>query len=237
MTITRYCFRKGSHICGPSGTEQHISAQQENLSNIMMTDFQERYGMQSQVMQNLNNLLTPIAEAGPDQQGWGPQERAAVNTQIGEGVGTNYAKATQSLNTVLGARGGGNEVLPTGSSAALQATLASAAANQQSSEQLAATEANYGQGRKNWQEATQGLDALASQYNPQSFGSGAQSGYSSAFGMADKIAQEKSQEEASIAGGVASLALDAATFGAGGRKYGCRFWYRRLFLRRNTGFR
>src|SRR5712664_2439534 len=31
-------------------------------------------GQQSSVLQNLNTMLTPIAEAGPDQQGFGAQE-------------------------------------------------------------------------------------------------------------------------------------------------------------------
>lgn len=181
----------------------------------MSADFAERYGKQSAVLQNLNNMLTPIAEAGPDQQGFGANELAALNTQAGEGVGANYAKASQALNNTLAARGGGSEVLPTGASAALKGTLASSAANELSREQTGITEANYGQGRQNWQHATAGLSALANQYDPTSFGSGAQKGFDSSFGMADKISQENNQKEAEIAGGITSLAMDAATFGAG----------------------
>jgi len=106
--------------------------------------------------------------------------------------------------------------LPTGARAALQGTLASSAADQMSKEQLGITEANYATGRQNWKEATAGLSALANQYDPTAFSSGAQKGYSSAFGMADQIQQEKNQEQTTIASGITSLAMDAATFGAGG---------------------
>jgi hypothetical protein len=203
-------------MCGPSSQEKAIAGEQQSLASLLSADFSQRFSEQSSTLQNLNNLLTPIAEAGPDQQGFGAQELAALGTQVGEGVGANYSKATQSLNNVLAARGGGGEVLPTGSSAALQATLASSAADQMSKEQLGITEANYSQGRKNWQEATAGLSALANQYNPGEFSGQAQKGYDSAFGMADKIQQENNQAQAEIIGGIGSIAMDAATFGMGG---------------------
>jgi hypothetical protein len=203
-------------MCGPSGQEQAIAGQQQNLSTILASHFGERFGQQSAVLQNLNNLLTPISLAGPDQQGFGPQELAALNTQASEGVGANYAKASVALNNVLAARGGGQEFLPTGAAASLKGTLASAAADTLSREQSAITTANYGQGRQNWQQATAGLSALANQYDPTAFSGQSQSGYNSAFGMAHTINQEQSQKEAAIAGGIAALGLGAATFGAGG---------------------
>jgi hypothetical protein len=201
-------------MCGPSGAEQNISNEQDSLSSLLSADFSQRWASQTSTLANLNQMLTPISEAGPDQQGFGPQEQAAINTQIGEGVGQNYAKATQALNNTLDARGG-NEYLPTGSSAALQGTLASSAANQLSQEQLGATEANYTQGRQNWQTATAGLNALAGEYNPGQFSGQAQSGFNSSFSMANQIQQQTNQEQADIAGGVVSLGMDAATFGAG----------------------
>jgi len=131
-------------MCGPSSQETAIAGQQQSLSTLLASNFSERFGQQSAVLQNLNTMLTPIAEAGPSQQGFGTPELAALNTQAAEGVGANYSKATQSLNNVLAARGGGSEVLPTGARGALQETLASSAADQMSKEQLGITEANYG---------------------------------------------------------------------------------------------
>lgn len=206
--------RTGRRICGPSGQEKSIEASQQSLSSLLSSDFSERFGQQSAVLQNLSNMLTPISEAGPDQAGFGPQELAALGTQVGEGVGANYAKASQALNNTLAARGGGNEFLPTGASAALKGTLASSAANQLSAEQLAITRANYGQGRQNWQQATAGLSALANQFDPTAYSSGAQKGFDAAFGMSNAINQQQNQETADIIGGVTALA-GAATGGLG----------------------
>jgi hypothetical protein len=182
----------------------------------LASHFGERFGQQSQILQNLSGMLTPIAEGGPSQQGFSGEELAALNTQASEGVGRNYEKASVALQNTLAARGGGNEYLPAGSAASLKGTLASAAADQLSSEQLGITRANYGQGHQNWQQATAGLQALADQFDPTGYSSGAQSGYQSAFGMAHTINQEQSQKEAAIAGGILSAGMDAATFGLGG---------------------
>lgn len=203
-------------MCGPSSQAGPLAAQTTSLATTLAGNYNQYFANQSAVLGNLNAMLTPIAQAGPDQQGFGPRELAALQTQTGEGIGANYAKATQALNTQLAARGGGNEYLPTGAGAALRGTLASAAANELSQANIGITEANYGQGRQNWREATAGLNALAQEYNPNPAASGAQSGFGSAFGMYDKIQQEKNQKEAAIAGGITSLATGALTFGMGG---------------------
>src|SRR5258707_15868134 len=197
-------------MCGPSGQETAIAGQQQDLSTLLSSDFSQRFGQQSAVLQNLNSMLTPIAQAGPDQQGFGASELAALGTQAAEGVGANYSKATQALQNTLAARGGGSEVLPTGARAALQGTLASSAADQMSKEQLGITEANYATGRQNWKEATAGLNALANQYDPTGFSGQAQKGFDSALGMADKINQQNNHMTADIIGGITALGGAAA---------------------------
>jgi len=146
----------------------------------------------------------------------GATELAALNTGAQEGVAADYAKASRSLNNQLAVRGGGSEVLPTGSRDALKGQLASAAANESSRQSQAITEANYNLGRQNWQQATAGLTQLGQLYNPTPFASLAQSGNNDAFQMSNQINQQKNQKTAAIAGGLASLGLDAATFGMGG---------------------
>ena len=202
-------------MCGPSSQQEALAGQGANFSTILSSNYAKNFGAQSQILQNLTNMFTPIAEAGPDQQGFGANELAALNTQAGEGVGRNYAKAGQALNTVLGSRGGGNEVLPTGAAATLRGNLAASAANELSGEQLNITRANYAQGRQNWSQATAGLDALAQQYNPNAIAGEATTANQNAFGEATKIQDMKNQEQAAIAGGIASIGMDAATFGAG----------------------
>ena len=202
-------------MCGPSASEQMISGQQQSLASTLQANYNNYFGKQSQTMQNLNSIFTPIAQAGPDQQGFGANELAALNTNAQEGVGNQYAKAQRVLNNNLSARGGGNEFLPNGARTELDASLASAAANESARQSQAITTANYAQGRSNWLTATAGLNALAQEYNPEGIASGAESGYNSAFGMADKINQEKNQKAAAIAGGIAGLALGPLAGGLG----------------------
>jgi hypothetical protein len=201
--------------CGPSGQQETLAAGGASLSSLLAANYQQNFGAQSKVLSDLNNAYSPIVAAGPDQQGFGPQELAALHTQAGEGVGANYAKASQALNNTLAARGGGNEVLPTGSEAQLRATLASSAANQLSNEELGITRANFATGRQNWEKATAGLDALSRDYNPTAFGELATGANREAFNEASKIQDMKNQKEASIAGGITSVLGSALTFGAG----------------------
>src|SRR6267142_486867 len=112
-------------MCGPSPEQEAAASGQLSFSQLLQGNYGQRYDLQSKALSNLNNILTPIAQAGPD-QGIGSRELTALNTQAGEQVGANYAKAAQSLNTGLAARGGGNEYLPTGGAATLRAQLASA---------------------------------------------------------------------------------------------------------------
>jgi hypothetical protein len=187
-------------MCGSSSSEKQLGAQEQSFSSTLQSNYAKNFGAQSADLSALNNIFTPIAEAGPDQQGFGPQELAAMNTTAGEGVGQNYAKATQSLNAGLAARGGGNEVLPSGAETQLKAGLASAGANQMSQEQLGITKANYDQGRANFGNATAGLNALAEEYNPNQIASSANNANQSAFGEADKINQQNNQWQSDIAG-------------------------------------
>jgi hypothetical protein len=182
---------------------------------LLQANYSQNFGAQSAALQNLNNIFTPIAEAGPNQQGFNAQQLAAYNTQIGEGVGQNYAKASQALNTQLASQGGGNEFLPSGAAGALKSNLATAAANQQSQEQLAVTQANYATGRQNWQQATAGLNALVGEYNPNAIAGQATGATQGAFQDQTKVQDMKNQEVASIVGGITGLATGGLMGGLG----------------------
>lgn len=203
-------------MCGPSQAQEQLAGQEASFSQLLSSNYQSRFGAQSQVLQNLNNMLTPIAQAGPDQQGFGPQELAALNTESGQGVGATYSQAQQAVQTQLASQGGGNEVLPTGASAVLRGNIANAASSELSQERLGITRANYAQGRQNWQQAEAGLHALSGEYDPNAIAGETTSANQGAFGEATKVQQMKNQRQAAIAGGIASLAGDALTFGMGG---------------------
>lgn len=200
-------------MCGPSQQQEALAGQETAFSNLLQSNYNTNFGAQSAELQKLNNTFTPIAQAGPDQQGFGPQELAALNTQAGEGIAANYAKAQQSLNTNLSAQGGGNEFLPTGAESQLKSSLATAGANELSNAQIGITEANYNQGRTNYNNATAGLQALQADYAPNQIASETTNANQGAFGEQTKIQDMKNQEVASIAGGITGLATPFLTGG------------------------
>jgi hypothetical protein len=197
---------QGIQVCGPSHDQETLFGNSQALSTLMAANFNQRFADQSELINSLRTVMTPIVNAGPDQQGMGPQELAALKTQSGESVGQNYAKATAALNNQLAVRGGGAGDVTSGAEGQLKSELASAAAAQSSNEDLAITKANYDLGRQNWLQATAGLNALVGETNPGQLGSLSLDANKNAFGEATQIQDMKNQEEASIAGGVTALA-------------------------------
>jgi hypothetical protein len=206
-------------MCGASSQEETIAGQQQGMSNTLQSNYNTNYGAQSQELSKLNNLLTPIANAGPSQTGFAAPETAALNTELGEGVGSNYASAAKQLNTQLDSEGGGNSGDTNfGGKSQLKETLASGAANNLATGQSQIESANYAQGNKNWQAATSGLQALGSEYNPSQIAGEATTSTNQAFGSASNNANATAQQFGEIAGGVAALGqagAKIATAGAG----------------------
>lgn len=199
---------------GPSSQETSNQAQTQGLANTYAADFNQNYGQQQGILKGLQAAYNPIVQAGPNQQGFGGAELAALNTSAGEGVGNNYAKASQALNNSLAARGGGSEALPTGASAALKGQLASSAAATQSQANLAITQANYQQGRNNWQNALSGLSNVSQQEAPGQYGQLASSEEATAFSQGKQLAAQKSAELGNIIGDVGSIASSFLPGGA-----------------------
>jgi hypothetical protein len=198
--------------CGPSAPETATAGQQSSTAQQLASNYGSQFGAQSAITSNLTNILNPIAEAGPDQQGFGANETAAINTDIGQGTGTNYAHADQALQTQEAGRGGGAESLPSGVNAQLGAGIATSAAQTQSNEQLGATEANYAQGRANFGNAVSGLDTVAGIENPLGYAGAATGANQAAFGDEQSIQQQQNQwiqDTAGLVGGLGSAAIGA----------------------------
>jgi hypothetical protein len=202
-------------LCGPTGAEKSIAGQQSSMSTMLNANYATSFAGQDQILGHLNNILSPTAEAGPDQQGFGANELADLNTSAREGVGQNYAKASQSLNNTLAARGGGDSFMPNGAADQLRSGLASSAANESSKEELGIDEANYGQGRTNYNNAVGGLENVAGQYNPNATANAATGASQAAFGDQQAIQQSQDAWIGDVTGLVGGLAGAAATAYAG----------------------
>jgi hypothetical protein len=203
-------------LCGPSANENTLQANEQSLSNTLSQDFSSRYAGQTNTLNTLNGILTPIAQAGPSQQGFSPQQLAVENTQAINSTGANYANASRALASRGAIYGGAG--LTSGIQEAQQAALASGAAGELSNEQLGITNANYTAGRQNYENAVGGLNTLAGLQNPTPYASESTQANSQAFGQADKINQESQagMKELFSAGLGALSGITGAFTGGGG---------------------
>ena len=195
----------GEMFGGPSQGEMTAAANTSKLEGMYSSDFATNYGEQQSALSDLNSMLNDL-RTGQTGQGFSAQELSALNTQANEGVAQNYAKAQQSLNNTLAARGGGNEYLPTGGEDQLRATLASNAAQTMSQQQLGITEANYAQGRQNFLNAISGQEKEITDLNPTQYGQLASNANAADFSQQKTIASQKQQEFGNILGTITGVA-------------------------------
>jgi hypothetical protein len=202
-------------MCGPSNSEKDLAGSESNLAQSLQQNYATNFSEQQGVLTALNNSLSPTLEAGPNQQGFSSAELAADNSKAIDTTSQNYQSAARALNTQTAGRNDSGNLPESGVDQGLKENLASSAAGQLSNEQLGITEANYGTGRSNYNSAVQGEMGLAGLYAPNATASQASGANQNAFGEANTISTEENQEQSEIASGVTSLAMGAATFGAG----------------------
>jgi hypothetical protein len=198
-------------MCGPSDEQKATAASESAFGNLMQSNYTKNSDLQSADLAKLNSVYSPIFQAGPD-QGIGATEKANLMTQADQGVGRDYAKASQSLNMGLSARGGGNEVLPSGAANTMKEQLASAGSNEMATQESGVERYSQDVGRENWLTAGAGMKQLGQLYDPSAIASGANSATGSAYSMEHQNAMQASQQFSAYAGGVAALGK-AATGG------------------------
>jgi hypothetical protein len=200
-------------MCGPSQSEQNLSAAQTQMYNTLSSNYNQTFPEQQAITGALTSAFQPILAAGPDQEGFTPSEKNALETQNVENVATNYGQAQKTAADILAGRGGGDTFLPSGTSADILAQNANAAAATRSQQQTANTLADYAQGRQNYLNAAQILGNTASTINPLGYASASTSAGNSAFNSASTITnQSNSIWNAAIGalGGIGSAALGNA---------------------------
>jgi hypothetical protein len=209
-------------LCGPSSQEKALAASEQSFSQLLQQNYQTQFANQQGVLDTLNHTLSPIVSAGPNQQGFSPQELASMETTAINTTAGNYANAARALATNIagqtrtgtGAAGAGGTGLETGIQQQEQAQLASNAAGALSNEQLGIVNANYATGRQNFQNATGGLETLSGQYNPLGYAGAGTTAGSTAFNEAGAINQQ-SQAGLKELAGLATGGLDILSGGLG----------------------
>ena len=202
-------------MCGPSRAEQQLQGQQQQFSETLMGNYATNFAQQQAVLAHLNSVLSPVVQAGPNQTGFSPSERAALNTEAIDTTGAAAANAERAIGTETAGRNDSGNLPESGVDQTLKAGVASAEAGKLASEQLGITEADYATGRQNFEGAVAGEEALAGQYNPVPTGGLASSTNLGAFKEASQITQENNQVAADIGGGLTSLAGGAASLAGG----------------------
>jgi hypothetical protein len=204
-------------MCGPSSSEKSLAASSANFASMLQGHYATLFGEQQDVLNAIKRSLSPTLAAGPSQQGFSAEERAAINTQAINAAGAANRAAQQAARTYgAGQGGGGTSGLTSGVTKQIEAAVGGQVASQLAATQSQITQADYAAGRENYWRAQGGMQALAAGYSPTAAQSGAISEGSQAFGEASQITQEQNQKEQAIAGGITSLAMGALTFGAGG---------------------
>lgn len=194
------------NICGPSQSEKNLQKSEADFNQTLQQDYAQTFAANQEILKALNASLAPILAAGPNQQGYSPAELAALNTQAIESNATGVNQAEKAAAQREDAAGGGTSLLPSGVNAQINAEIGTAGEENLSREQLGITQANYAQGRANWQTALSGELATASGFNPLGYASATTSANTSAFNEANAINQQSNQMWSDVLGGVVGIA-------------------------------
>lgn len=196
---------------GPSAAQTEVFNEQNAFYQQMMQQSATEFSEFQDVYNTLTTQLTPIFNAGPNQQGWSPAEASAVESQITGQTAQNSMQAAQAVNSQFASAGGGTQYVPQGAQQQVAEQAQLAVAGQKSQEELQATEANYQQGTQNWLNSAQLLGSASSVMNPEATNASVSNSAGSNVGT---TANEITQAGNSWMGLVGGLANSAAT-GAG----------------------
>lgn len=194
---------------GPSGAEKKLEKQETAFSTLLMQDYSTTFGEQQDILKSLNSVLSPIVEAGPNQQGYSAAELSALNTQAIDSNARGYNDATKAAASRENAAGGGTSLLPSGVNSQINAEIGNEAEENLSNEQLGITEANYAQGRQNWETALSGELGVSGQESPLGYAGAGTNANSTAFGEAKTIVDQSQAQFANIIGGIEGIGAAA----------------------------
>ena len=182
---------------GPTPQQEALAGQAASMSAVYNQAFQSQLAGLTDVQNKLSSYLTPIANLGPNAQGFSAPELAAMNTQAINEAGAAARNAAMVTGTTLAGRGGGaSSGIVSGIEAGIKGSEASAAASQLAAAQEAITQKNYDVGRQNFWNATAGEQALAGTFNPAAIGKVGVTAEQTALTAADQIQKEKQAAKA-----------------------------------------
>jgi hypothetical protein len=201
---------------GASSSQRDVQEKEAAFYQKQMDAYDTAYSNFQDINKVLKAQFEPILAKGPNQFGYSAGETNALRTQAGEGTAQGFAQAQRALQQRIAAQGGGtgggvgNVNLASGGSQDLQTQLASAAAAEQSKENLGITTAGYDVGRQNYAAAVGGEQGLAAGWNPNSFAGSTINAGNSYASQANTIAAQQNQMWGSVLGALGGIGGAAA---------------------------
>lgn len=196
-------------MCGATAEQKNL--ENEDAATLQQYDqmMQTQYANQTALYSKVNAVLSPILQAGPNQEGFSTAEKNNLNAQAVEGTAENYQSAAKAVNENLAGEGGGNSPLPTGGQEELKEQTAESAAQEESRQESEIEGADYQQGYSEFQNAEEGEMAIASGENPLGY-AGAVTNQANATGNeANSIAQEDNSWVSAALGAAGSIGAAA----------------------------
>lgn len=200
--------------CGATPAQNNILQTQQNFGDQLIQQATSVYGDSSQVFNDLVSTFSPIVKAGPSQQGFSSGEASNLESSAITETGNAYRNASEAVGDSEAAAGGGNTDLSAGTTAGVQAKLATSAANQTSGELNQINEENYQVGRQNYEEAVAGMESAPGVFNPATSAAGAAtSSEEGAANTANEIAEQNNSWIQGVTGALGGIAGATVTGG------------------------
>ena len=193
-------------MCGPSSQERSAAADSQSTTNLLMGNYIQNNGEQQQILKTIQDAMTPIVNAGPEQMGFAGPEAAALNTQ----AVNNAAANTRDVEQVARAGAAGGAVLTPAQLNAINNTAAASSAGTLAQTLNNNTIASAQTGANRFAGAVTGLNAVAAEQDPTGVASNLLKSQSQTYTMERANAQAGAQQFGEIAGGLAGLASSGA---------------------------
>lgn len=193
-------------LCKHSKQQLKLAGEQDQMYENLLGAYKTRFAGQSAVLDSLNKAASNIVAQGPSQYGYSAKQDAALRTQASEGTASEYKSARQATGENLAAVGGGSTFLPSGTKAAIMSRVNTAAAAQESGQQLDITNRGYDIGRDQYNRAVGTLGGVAAAYDPLGFSSSAQSAGTKALDTETQFQNDRNAAKAQWMGAIAGAA-------------------------------
>lgn len=140
-------------MCGSSKQQNSINDAQTEFYKQLTSQYQTDFAQNQDVLKQLTSTLSPIIAAGAGQEGYTPEQKAALNAQATEGSAQAYRQAATAANEGMAARGGGNIPITGPATEQLSDQLKLGAETNLNNEKLGITTNNFALGRQNFNTA------------------------------------------------------------------------------------